>query len=111
MAKITKKSGDYRWEVLKFVKLSSDYSWEVLKFTKKGSDYRWEVLKFVKLGNQKCWVYDNSQKNMVETLGKMIEASLKYCVLRRSFFEKSDSLIQNQRFQRPCDVARGAGAG
>ena len=87
--KFTKRGSDYRWEVLKFVKLGSDYSWEVLKFTKRGSDYRWEVLKFVKLGSQKCWVYDNSQKKMVERPGKMIEALLKYCVLRGSFFEKS----------------------
>jgi hypothetical protein len=86
--KFTKRGSDYRWEVLKFVKLGSDYSWEVLKFTKRGSDYRWEVLKFVKLGSQKCWVYDNSQKKMVERPGKMIEASLKYCVLRGSFFRK-----------------------
>ena len=83
-------------EVLKFVELGSDYSWEVLKFTKRGSDYRWEVLKFVKLGSQKCWVYDNSQKKMAKRPGKMIEASLKYCVLRGSFFEKSDSFMQNR---------------
>ena len=95
--KFTKRGYDYRWDLLKFVKLGSDYRWEVLKFTKRGSDYRWEVLKFVKLSNQKCWVYDNSQKKMVETLGKMIEASLKYCVLRGSFFGKSDSFTQNHR--------------
>ena len=97
MLKFTKRGSDYRWEVLKFVKLGSDYSWEVLKFTKRGSDYRWEVLKFMKLGSQKCWVFDNSQKKMVKRRGKMIEASLKYCVLRGSFFEKSDSFIQNHR--------------
>ena len=68
-----------------------------MQFMKKGSDYSREVLNFVKLSSQKCWVYDNSQKKMVETLGKMIEASLKYCVLRGSFFEKSDSFIQNHR--------------
>ena len=97
MLKFTKRGSDYRREVLKFVKLGSDDSWEVLKFTKRGSDYRWEALKFVRLGSQKCWVYDNSQKKMVERPGKMIEALLKYCVLRGSFFEKSDSFIQNHR--------------
>ena len=95
--KFTKRGSDDRWEVLKFMKLGSDYSWEVLKFTERGSDYRWEVWKFMKLGSQKCWVYDNSQKKMAKTPGKMIEASLKYCVLRGSFFEKSDSFIQNHR--------------
>jgi hypothetical protein len=91
------KSG-VEWKVLKFVRLGSDYSREVLKITKRGSDYRWEVLKFMKLGSQECWVYDNLQKKMIERPGKMIEASLKYCVLRGSFLEKSDSFIQNHRF-------------
>ena len=74
--------------------MSNDYCWEVVNFTKRGRDYRWEVLKFVKLSSQKCWVYDNSQKKMVKTLGKMIEASLKYCVLRGSFSEMFDSLAR-----------------
>ena len=92
MLKFTKRGSDYRWEVLKFVKLGSDYRWEVLKFTKRGSDYRWEVLKFVKLSNQKCWVYDNSQKNVVKRLGVLTMPALKYCILRGSFSEMFDSL-------------------
>ena len=85
---------DYSWDVLKLVKLGSDYSGEVLKFTKRSSDYRWEVLKFVKLGSQKCWVYDNSQKKVVKSVGFMTMPALKYCVLRGSFSEMFDSLAR-----------------
>ena len=46
-------------------------------------------------------VFDNSQKKMVKRWGKMIEASLKYCILWRSFFEKSGSFIQNHWKWRP----------
>ena len=69
-----------------------DMAWEVLKFTKRGSDYRWDVFKFVKLGSQKCWVYDNSQKKVVKRLGVLTMPALKYCILRRWFFEMFDSL-------------------
>jgi hypothetical protein len=54
----------------------------VLKFVKMSSDFSREVLKFVKLGSQKCWVYDNSQKKVVESVGFMTMPALKYCVLR-----------------------------
>ena len=66
----------------------------MLKFTKRGSDYRWEVLKFMKLGSQKCWVYDNSQKKVVKSVGFMTMPALKYCVLRGSFSEMFDSLAR-----------------
>ena len=67
---------------------------EVLKFVKMSSDFSREVLKFVKLGSQKCWVYDNSQKKVVKSVGFMTMPALKYCVLRGSFSEMFDSLAR-----------------
>ena len=61
---------------------------------KLSSDFSREVLKFVKLGSQKCWVYDNSQKKVVESVGFMTMPALKYCVLRGSFSEMFDSLAR-----------------
>ena len=43
-------------------------------------------------------VYDTSQQ-MMKSVGFSRETSLKYSVLRGSFFEKSDSLKQKQRFE------------
>ena len=51
----------------------------------------------MKLNNHKCWVVNLLQKQIIGSDGFLIETSLKYCVLRGSFFEKSDGLIQNQR--------------
>ena len=66
----------------------------MLKFVKMSSDFSREVLKFVKLGSQKCWIYDNSQKKVVESVGFMTMPALKYCVLRGSFSEMFDSLAR-----------------
>ena len=66
----------------------------MLKFVKMSSDFSREVLKFVKLGSQKCWVYDNSQKKVVKSVGFMTMPALKYCVLRGSFSEMFDSLAR-----------------
>ena len=66
----------------------------MLKFVKMSSDFSREVLKCVKLGSQKCWVYDNSQKKVVKSVGFMTMPALKYCVLRGSFSEMFDSLAR-----------------
>ena len=66
----------------------------MLKFVKMSSDFSREVLKFVKLGSQKCWVYNNSQKNVIESVGFMTMPALKYCVLRGSSSEMFDSLAR-----------------
>ena len=60
----------------------------MLKFVKMSSDFSREVLKFVKLGSQKCWVYDNSQKKVVESVGFMTMP------VRGSFSEMFDSLAR-----------------
>ena len=59
-----------------------DFSWEVLRFMKKGNDYSREVLKFVKIGNQKCWVYNNSQKQIIKRLGFLKVGLVRHCILR-----------------------------
>ena len=81
--------------MFKFIKKDSDSSWDVLKCVKSIA-YSSEVLKFVTISSQKCWVYNNAWEKVIKRQGNMAEESLKYCVLRGSFFEKPDSLIQNQ---------------
>ena len=61
---------------------------------KMSSDFYREVLNFVKIGSQKCWVYDTSQKKVVERLGVLTCMALKYCILRRPFSEMFDSLAR-----------------
>ena len=56
---------------------------------------------------QKWW--ENSQKN--KRRDKVVEESCKYCILRRSFFERSDSFIQNHRKKEPRDVGWGRNKG
>ena len=84
------------------LKNGNDFNKEMLEIAK--THFIRGVLKFVKMNIQTCWVHDNSQNKVMEGVGFLIETSFKYCVLHTSFFKKSDSLIQNQCFERPCDV-------
>ena len=61
--KFIKQCSDFNREVLKFTKKGSDFSREVLKCIKKGSDFSREVLKFAETKQQKCWVFEELQKN------------------------------------------------
>ena len=60
----------------------------------KVDNFRWEVMKFVKLGSQKFNVFNNLQNEISESVRFLIEASLKYCVLRGSFSEMFDNLAR-----------------
>ena len=52
------------------------------------------MLKFVKIHNQKCWVYDNSLKQVIKSVRYLTMPALEYCILRGSFSQMFDSLAR-----------------
>ena len=77
-----------------------------MKFMEKESDYSKEVLKFVKRNNRKFWVYDNSQKEVVERLGVLTM----YIVNRLSLKTDTQTLLHpNTIFSRFASKCPGKG--